>query len=171
MRHLLISALILALSWQVSAEQAMTAKSAETVVILGYPIQAPVRVDEPIEWATVQEYVPAVLYTEPAPPMTSREIYNQINGLMRAKMREYEVALRALAVARAGEYPGMPREDVEVMLADIFVTGEGESVSPNVQRLAHEYAALLYLHGAFQTELRAQGFEPTKYAPGPVPEK
>lgn len=171
MRGLLISALMLAMTLPAFAQQATRRASAETVVILGYAIPTPVQVDEPVEWATVQPYVPAALYDKPAAPMTSREIYNEINRLMSAKMDEYERALSALAIARAGEYPDVPREEVEMMLADQFVTGEGEGISSDVQRLAHEYAALLYLHGAFETELRAQGYEPTRYAPGPVPER
>jgi hypothetical protein len=65
-----------------------------------------------------------------------------------------------LAIARAGEYPGEFQDYVEMMLANSFVVGQGECISPNVQRLAHEYAALLYLREAFGSELRAQGITP-----------
>jgi len=160
MRYLLSVILMLAITLPVSAQQAMTAASAETIVILGYQIPAPVQVDQPIKWEAVREYVPAALYNKPAAPMTSLEIHDVLSRLLKAKGQEYKQALSALAITRADEYPGQSQEYVEMMLADLFVVGQGESVSPNVQRLAHEYAALLYLHDAFATELRAQGVSP-----------
>ena len=153
MRRLLLAALMLAMTLPALAQKATPAASGETVVILGYRIPAPVQVDEPVEWATVRKYVPAALYDRPAATMTARDIFNELDRRLKAKMREHELALSALAVARAGDYPDRSREDVETILADHFVTGAGESISPEVQRLAHEYAALLYLHLAFETEL------------------
>lgn len=162
MRHLLISALMLAMTLPALAQKAMPATPEETVVILGYQIPAPVRVDEPAEWLAVREYVPDFLYTTPSPPMTLKEIYNEINGRMRAKANDYEAALSALAVARAGDYPGLLQEEIELRLAEMFMAGMGESISPSVQRLANEFSALQYLQAAFENELSTQGIDPTK---------
>ncbi|MGG7056542.1 hypothetical protein [Nitrosomonas sp. ANs5] len=160
MRYLLSVILMLAITLPTFAQQAMATASAEAIVILGYQIPAPVQVDQPIKWEAVREYVPAALYNKPAAPMTPQEIFDEISRLLKAKGQEYKKALSALAIARAGDYPDLHPETVELMLAERFVGGQGESISPDVQRLVHEYAALLYLREAFGDELRAQGINP-----------
>lgn len=169
MRALLLTAFLLAITLPACAEEPKTAVPAETVVISGYTIPAPVQIDQPITWEAVRDYVPAALRDAPESPMATWEIYNEVNRLMREKMDEYDAALDTLAAARRGDYPDKSLEDVKFTLADMFVTGDGVGISPEVQKLAHEYAALQYLHEAFSAELEKQGYKPDFHAPGPVP--
>lgn len=169
MRSLLLTAFFLAMTLPACAETAKTQVPAETVAISGYSIPTPVRIDQPVEWKVVRDYVPAALLETPKKAPPASEIYNEVNRLMREKMTEYDTALTALAADRKGEYPGQSLEDVKYALADLFVTGDGDAISPDVQKLAYEYAALQYLHEAFETELKKQGYDPEFHAPGPVP--
>ena len=152
-----------------NAETTDTLDARGTVEILGYHIPTPVQVEEPIEWEAVRDYVPAVLREAPPRPITAREIYNEINTLMRARMNEYGTALNALAVARQGDYPGQHLETVTLILAETFLASAGEDISPEVQRLALEYSALLYLTDAFKAELEAQGYGPVPDSSEPLP--
>lgn len=167
MRTLPAVVFALALSFQAHAENP---DPVGKVVILGYAIPVPVRVDQPMEWDAVRGHVPANLYRAPGTPMTARDIYNELDRLMRVSMKDYEAALDALAMERQDDYPGQTPEEIRYILADYFVTGEGDDISPEVQRLTNEFAALQFLHEAFETELEAQGYDPLKHAPGPVPE-
>lgn len=166
----LVTAFFLAMALPGCAH-AQTPGAGDKVTISGYQIPTPQRIDQPIEWDAVKDHLPAKLYEKPQSPKKTAEIYNDVNQLMQEKIREYEAALDVLANERKDEYPGQSHEDVKFALADMFVTGEGNDISPEVQKLALEYAALQYVHEAFQKELEAQGQQPLSYAPGPVPVK
>ena len=152
-----------------NAETADALNARGTVEILGYQIPTPVQVDEPNEWEDVRDYVPAVLLETPPRSMTAREIYNEVIRLMRARGAEYERTLDDLAVARQGDYPGQHLETVTLILAETFLASAGEDISPEVQRLALEYSALLYLTDAFKAELEAQGYGPVHDLSEPLP--
>lgn len=170
MRLILLAILSFAGPSLASAKAAGPAETRGTVEMLGYGIPTPEQVDQPVEWEAVRDHVPAVLHETPAVPMSAREIYNEVNRLMRVVGAEDDSALGALAIARQGDFPDLRLETVTLILAETFLSRAGEDVSPEVQRLALDYSALVYLMDAFKAEREVQGYGPVRDSSEPVPE-
>jgi hypothetical protein len=116
-------------------------------MILGRTLSLiPVEFEKPVMgWAQAKQYIPAEFQQTPPAALTDRQILDRINQTRDALNNKYSQMLEQNIAEYMAQHPEENADAVRLDTMDAFQSGDGDTISPEIQQVAGQLIALQYL--------------------------
>jgi hypothetical protein len=121
---------------------------AETMVLFGqtFALQPFDAHETAFKWKDVKRDLPPLTLSHPELHKSREQIEHHLALLEIRIAKDYQRQLKDLTPAFNKQHPEMNPDQANLALAAIFNENRGSSISPEVQKIAREAAAITYLH-------------------------